>query len=171
MLITQVLVLRRVPLQDLLTFKKVHISWRLNRIFSGAGVYWQDNSHHNLLENGLSSTTNNKSLFLWHIWPFFAENFRQIHGKNPNVRGGGGGASRFSQIPNFTEFFFKYLYQSLNLNLIVGPCTTLSRSHSIASAGDKSLALPGERSRYQTMIAKKSKHQQIKVKVYFPGLM
>ena len=32
-----------------------------------------------------------KALFLWHIWPFFAENFRKIHGKNPNVRGGGGG--------------------------------------------------------------------------------
>ena len=30
-----------------------------------------------------------KALFLWHIWPFFAENFRKIHGKNPNVRGGG----------------------------------------------------------------------------------
>merc|ERR1719447_283719 len=28
-----------------------------------------------------------------------------------------------------------------------GPSSTLSRSHSIASAGDKSLALPGERSR------------------------
>ena len=25
-----------------------------------------------------------KSLFLRHIWPYFAENFRQIHGKNPN---------------------------------------------------------------------------------------
>ena len=25
-----------------------------------------------------------KSLFLWHIWPFFAKNFRKIHGKNPN---------------------------------------------------------------------------------------
>ena len=101
----------------------------------------------------------------------FCQKFPTNSRKKSQRSGRGGGSSRFSQIPNFTEFFFKYLYQSLNLNLIVGPCTTLSRSHSIASAGDKSLALPGERSRYQTMIAKKSKHQQIKVKVYFPGLM
>ena len=46
-----------------------------------------------------------KSLFLWHIWPFFAENFRQIHGKNPNVRGGGQGSSRLGQIPNFYRKF------------------------------------------------------------------
>ena len=73
MLITQVLVLRRVPLRDLLTFKKVHISWRLNRIFSGAGVYWQDNSHHNLLKNGLSSTPNKRSprVSKWRSWRTF----------------------------------------------------------------------------------------------------
>ena len=47
-----------------------------------------------------------KALFLWHIWPFFAENFRKIHGKNPNVRGGGGaGSSRLRQNPNFYRKF------------------------------------------------------------------
>ena len=46
-----------------------------------------------------------KSLFLRHIWPYFAENFRQIHGKNPNVRGGGGQAG-WAKFPTFTENLF-----------------------------------------------------------------
>ena len=30
-----------------------------------------------------------KALFLWHIWPFFAENFRKIHGKSQRSGRGG----------------------------------------------------------------------------------
>ena len=45
------------------------------------------------------------NVFLWHVWPFFAENFRQIHGKNSNVQGGRGGSSRQGQIPNFYRKF------------------------------------------------------------------
>ena len=63
-------------------------------------------------EGGVWPNTNfYKSLFLWHIWPFFAENFPKNHRKNPNVRGGGGGgSSRLGQISNF---YRKFVLQAL----------------------------------------------------------
>ena len=39
--------------------------------------------------------------------PFFAENFQKFYGKNPNVRGGGGGGQAgWAKFPTFTENLF-----------------------------------------------------------------
>ena len=49
------------------------------------------------------------SKLLWHIWPLFVENFRQIHEKYPKsmkLRGWVGGFQKFGSIgPNFPIFF------------------------------------------------------------------
>ena len=58
--------------------------------------------------------------------PFFAENFRQIHGKNPKVRGGG--SSRLGQIPNF--------YRKLVLGAPLTDVTADLQRMAIANKGD-----------------------------------
>ena len=67
-----------------------------------------------------------KSLFLWHIWPFFAENFRQIHGKKSQRSGRG--SSRLGQIPNF--------YRKLVLGAPLTDVTADLQRMAIANKGD-----------------------------------